>query len=227
MHRICLFFVSFLCSTTIFSQKKIKDTVFFSNELHQKVYVEPDKYSTKYKTLVDFQIGDYWGESYFEQLKQFEAEAFSFRRFSLGKFPRQWVTIKLYQSKPYAYYPCDFINYSAIVFTDSTLLQFSGEPPQVEPLLDFKKIDEKTYQAVTTQRIIKFHFITINGEKVVLLESQYDVAEQEFAAPLYQLMIQAKSITDIPMIVNDCIGMKQMEFIFDNPDFSNLLEGCP
>ncbi len=224
MLRIILFYFCLICSTAVFSQRHKKDTVFLKKAKDQLVYIEPDIHSEKYRALADFSLAEYQKESYDEQLRQFESAEFPFNKFSLGRFPRKWVTINLYQSKPYAYYPCDFINYSALVFTDSTLLQYSGEPPQIEPLLGFKRIDIQTFQVITTQRSMIFHFISLAGKKLFLVENNYDVAEQMDAAPLYQLMIPASQIKTVPMIVNECNVQKQLEWAFDNPNYQRLLQ---
>jgi hypothetical protein len=224
MLRITLFFFCLICSTAAFSQRHKKDTVFLKKEKDHLVYIEPDIHSEKYRTLTDFSMVEYQQESYDEQLRQFETEEFPFKKFSLGRFPRQWVMIELYQSKPYVYYPCDFIAYSAIVFTDSTLLQYSGEPPQIEPLTDFKRIDNHTFQVTTTQHRMIFHFIIIDGKKLFLVETFFNDSEQIDVKPMYQLMIPANQIKTVPMIVNECNVRKQLEWRFDNPDYPRLLQ---
>jgi len=216
-------FIYFLANQCSYAQKQAVDTVFFVKEKDHQVYIEPFKNSEKYKVIVDFNFAEYQQEGYEEQLKKIEQEETLFKHFSLGKFPKQWVNIHLYQKKPYAYYPCDFLNYSALMFTDSTLLEIGGEGPQVFPLLSFKKISEKKYEMSTANRKTIFHFIQISGKQVTVAENYYSDGDASLSIPIYQLLIPAAQITSIPLIVNECIINKVVEFSFDYPDFQKYL----
>ena len=218
---ICfIYFLAYQCS---FGQKKSADTVFLTKEKDHQIYIEPYKNSNKYKTLADFTFAEYQQESYEEQLKQFESTETIFKKFPIGTFPRQWLNIHLYKKKPYAYYPCDFLNYSGLMFTDSTLLEISGEAPQVTPLIHFKKISDKKFKAAVAGREMIFHFTSIAGKKVVVVENYYSDGDASISLPIYQLMVPVADITSIPLIINNCINNKTVEFDFDYPDFKKYI----
>ena len=112
---------------------------------------------------------------------------------------------------------------AAMMFTDSTLLEIGGEGPQVFPLLSFKKISEKKYEMSTPYRKTTFHFIQISGKQVTVAENYYSDGDASLSILIDQLLIPAENSTSIPMIVNDCITNKTVEFSFDYPDFEKYL----
>jgi hypothetical protein len=211
------------CSLNTFGQTSHRDTSFFLKEKDHLIYIEPFKNSEKYKIISDFSFAEFQQENYEEQLKQFESAEISIKKFPLGSFPRQWLNIHMYKQKPYAYYPCDFLNYSGLVFTDSTLLEISGEGPQVSPLVSFKKISSKKFKAVAKGREMIFYFTAISGKNVVVVENYYSDGDASISIPIYQLMVPVSEITSIPLIVNDCINNKTFEFDFDYPDFKKFI----
>ncbi len=200
-----------------------QDTVFLKKEKENCIYIEPNKNSEKYKTISDFNFAEYQQEDYTEQLKTLNENETPFHTIRFGSFPKQWITIQLYKQKPYAYYPCDFLNYSALLFTDSTLLEISGEGPQVLPIISFKKVNEKTYRVKAVGRELIFHFTSIAGQSVTVVENYYNHQEEPERIPIYQLMVQAKNIRSLPLIVNECLYNKTIEFTFDHPDLKKFI----
>lgn len=217
-------FIFYLKGDFVFSQKSSVDTIFLIKNENQKVFVEPSKKSERYKTLSDFSFAEFQEESYQSQLSELISSETVFKKINYGKMPKKWVRCYLHKSKPFLYYPCDFIHYGAAMFTDSTFLDITGEGPQIYPLVAYEKRKDNTRSIIAQGIEIIIHPVTIGGKSLAVFETYYFNQEEPERIPIYILMTDARNIYQLPMIVNECDNQKEIEFKLDDPDYLKILK---
>ena len=137
----------------------------------------------------------------------------------------KWVTLKQYKGTFFAYHPCDFYSHYRISINDTTFIDWTGEGPIANKIIDQKEIDNKTYEfklrgIVSEDRKLIIHIID-NKKGIAVFEETNSETDQHY----YYLMIASDKIREVPLIVNNCETQKQLELYFDRPNYSELLKG--
>ena len=137
----------------------------------------------------------------------------------------KWVTLKQYKGTFFAYHPSDFYSHYRISVNDTTFIDWSGEGPIANKIIDQKEIDNKTYEfklrgIVSEDRKLIIHIID-NKKGIAVFEETNRETNQHY----YYLMVASDKIREVPLIVNNCEIQKQSELDFDEPNYSELLKG--
>ena len=136
----------------------------------------------------------------------------------------KWVKLIQYKGTFYAYSPCDFYSHYKISINDTTFLDWTGEGPEANKIINQKKIDDKTYEfqlsgIAKKNRKLIIHIID-NKKGIAVFEETSDNSNERY----YYLMVASDKIKTVPLIVNNCETYKQNELCFDKPNFSELLK---
>lgn len=132
------------------------------------------------------------------------------------------MTLKQHNDEFYVYHPCDFIFHFKQSVNDTTFIDWTGEGPVANKIIEQRKIDNKTYEFILTgiydnERKVIVHIIDFK-KGIAIFEQITNKSEKTF-----YLMIAAETIKSVPIIVNQCQKYKQKELEFKEPDFKSLL----
>ena len=225
MKNILTIFLLLTCGLC-FGQSVGKDTTFIfkqtiDGEL-QTIFIDNNKNSKAYDKISHFNFQYFDNESY-----KYSTDYFKEHQLSLTKAAplipwANWVTLKQYKGKFYAYHPCDFLFHFRQSINDTTFIDWTGEGPVASKIIEQKKIDNKTYEFKLTgisdqDRKIVIHIIDAK-KGIAVFEQTTNGTDKR-----YYLMIVADKIKSVPIIVNHCPTQKQSELEFDNTDFKTLL----
>jgi len=228
-----IFFLSFLITSCSNSNKNSnknikKDTVFIEKEYNKDdkyaVFIAPSKNSEYYDHISDYSFGKFDHQSYKESLDYLKRKKLELSKVSINDFPKNWILLHQYKGKHYVYSPNDYYFHYKIKITNNSYIDFSGEGPSANKILDFKKIDQNTVQ-------FNLAGIGSNGRKVLihLIDKNAGIAVFEDVSldreKYYYLMVDAHKIRNFPLIVNYSINNKYHEISFDKIDFQSLLKG--
>lgn len=187
-------------------------TIFIDHNTDRKFYERISHFSFQYLDKVSYK----YSTDYFKEQKLTLTKSKPIIPWT------NWVTLKQYNGQFYVYHPCDFLFHFRQSVNDTTFIDWTGEGPEANKIIEQKKIDEKTYEFKLTgisaqNRKITIHIIDIkNG--IAVFEQTLNEADKR-----YYLMIAADNIKSVPIIVNHCPTQKQTELQFDEPDFKTLL----
>ena len=134
----------------LYGQITTRDTLFIQKDSllgsAQSIYFENNKDSKFYEYI------SYWN------FLQFDNESYKYSTDYLNKSKQtlikktpiipltKWVTLKQYKGKFYAYHPCDFISHYRVSVNDSTYIDWTGEGPIANKILEQKKVNANTYE---------------------------------------------------------------------------------
>jgi len=212
----------------VFGQTNQKDTTFLlketvDGELHT-IFIDNNKSSKFYPDILDFKFGRFDKESYTSSLDYLKEN----NQPLIKKKPliplTTWVTLKQYKGQLYAYHPCDFLFHFRQSINDTTFIDWTGEGPVANKIVNSKKIDSKTYE---------FHLVGIYDKEqkltIHIIDNKKGIAVFEQLSSnatdkRYYLMIAADKIKSVPIIVNYCPTQKQMELEFETPDYKTMLK---
>ena len=210
----------------LFGQSVVKDTTFLfkktvDGEL-QTIFIDNNKDSKAYNKICRFTFQHFDNESY-----KYSTDYLRENKLTLSKVKpvipwSNWVTLKQYKNKFYAYHPCDFLFHFRQSVNDTTFIDWTGEGPEASKIIEQKKIDDKTYEFKLTgisaqDRKIAIHIIDTK-KGIAVFEQTTNGTDKR-----YYLMIAADKIKSVPIIVNHCPTQKQTEQDFDKTDFKTLL----
>lgn len=210
----------------LFGQNVGKDTTFIfkdrvDGEL-QTIFIDNKKDSKFYDSISHFNFQHFDNDSY-----KYSTDYFKEQKLTLTKTKpvipwKNWVTLKQYKGKLYVYHPCDFLFHFRQSVNDTTFIDWTGEGPVANKIIEQKKIDSKTYEFKLTgiydhDRKIIIHIIDLN--KGIAVFEQINSGTDK----IFYLMIAADKIKSVPIIVNHCPTQKQTELQFDEPNFKTLL----
>lgn len=209
-----------------FGQRIEKDTTFIfkdtvNGEL-QSIYIDYNPNNEYYKRLSDFKFFNFDEESYRNSLNYFIENNIKLPKKKPLIPYKNWVSLKQYREKFYVYYPCDFLFHFSQSINDSTFIDWTGEGPLANKIIDQKKIDRNTYL---------YELTSINGQLRTIIVHIIDTDKriavfEEFSTGCvvnYYLMIATDKITSVPIIINSCPSQKQRELVFDSIDVQTLL----
>lgn len=215
---IGLTFPAFGQADTVFIQKDsllgTAQSVFFDNNRNSKFY---DKIN-----YWDFLTFD--NQSYQNSMDFLKENKLTLTKKTPVIPQTKWVTLKQYKGTFYAYHPCDFYSHYRISINDTTFIDWSGEGPEANKIAAQKKIDDKTYEFQLTGIVKKDRKLTIHiidsKKGIAVFEEMNDKADKSY----YYLMVASDKIKTVPLIVNNCETVKQLELDFDEPNFRELLK---
>ena len=210
----------------LFGQSVGNDTTFIfkatvDGEL-QTIFIDNNKDSRFYDNISHFNFQYFDKDSY-----KISTDYFKENKLTLSKekpvIPwTNWVILKQYKGNFYAYHPCDFLFHFRQSINDTTFIDWTGEGPVANKIIDQKKIDSKTYEYKLTgiydqERKITIHIIDFKKGIAVFEQTANGIDKR------YYLMIAANKVKSVPIIVNHCPTQKQSELEFDKTDFKALL----
>jgi hypothetical protein len=218
----------YVLSLSVKSQVNPKDTVFIYKDsllgLSQSIYYDNNMKSKFYDYISDFNFQ----EPSDSRTYKYSMDYLKKNNLTLTqKTPiipwLEWITVKQFKSKFYAYCPCDFYYHYKVAINDTTYIDWTGEGPIANQIIIQKKIDNKTYKLKLKDIFYK------NRELIIhIIDSTKGVAIFEEMskknAKRYYLMIAIDKLKSIPLIVNNCETYKQFELDFDKPNFEKLLK---
>ena len=204
------------------------DTVFIQKDslsgTAQSIFFDNNRNSSFYDKINywDFRLFD--DESYKESMDFLKENNLTLTKKTPVIPQTKWVTLKLYKGMFYAYHPCDFYTHYRISINDTTFIDWTGEGPLANKIIDQNKIDDKTYEFNLTgigkkDRELIIHII--NSEKGIAVFEETNRATNQSH---YYLMIASDKIRNVPLIVNNCETYKQLELCFDEPNYKKLLK---
>lgn len=213
-------------SLQLFGQSVIKDTTFIFKDTVdgklQSIFIDNNKDSKFYDNISYFNFQHFDNQGY-----KYSTEYLKEHQLSLTKAKplipwTNWVTLKQYKGKFYAYHPCDFLHHFRQSVNDTTLIDWTGEGPVANKIISQNKFDDKTFEFKLTgiyyqDRTLTVHIIDLKKGIAVFEETTMGADKR------YYLMIAADKIKNVPIIVNHCPTQKQSELEFDNTDFKTLL----
>lgn len=210
----------------LFGQTAARDTIFIfkdtvDGEL-QTIFIDNNTYSKFYERISHFSFQYFDQASYKISTDYFKEETLTLTK-STPIIPwTNWVTLKQFKGQFYAYHPCDFLFHFRQSVNDTTFIDWTGEGPVANKIIEQKKIDSKTYEFKLTgiyeqDRKIIIHIIDFNKGVAVFEQITYGIDKS------FCLMIAADKIKSVPIIVNHCPTQKQTELQFDEIDFTTLL----
>lgn len=210
----------------LFGQSVGKDTTFIykdtvDGEL-QTIFIDNNKESKFYDYISNFNFQYFDNDSYKYSTDYFKEQKITLTNAKPIIPLTNWVALEQYKGQYYAYHPCDFLFHFRQSVNDTTFIDWTGEGPVANKIIEQKKIDSKTYEFKLTgiydkNRIIIIHIIDLNKEIAVFEEITSESDKR------YYLMIASDKIKSVPIIVNHCPTRKQIELQFDEPDFKMLL----
>lgn len=212
----------------LFGQNSENDTTFIfkdtvDGEL-ETIFIDYNTDSKFYVKVSDFHFKYFDKDSYRYSIDYLKEQKLSLTHSKPIVPWVSWVILKQYKDKYYVYCPCDFWFHFRQSINDTTYIDWTGEGPVANKIIDQKKIDDTTYEFKLTgiyhrDRKVIIHIIDFK-KGIAVFEEAIDRLDKK-----YYLMIAADKITSVPIIVNYCTTQKQMELKFDKVDFKALLAG--
>ena len=189
----------------------------------QSIFFETNKQSKFYKNIKSFTLSDFDKDSYINSLKYLRLNEISLTKRKTIVPSKEWIILKKYKGKFYAYHPCDFYHFYKVSINDSTYIDWTGEGALANRILSQSQINDSTFEVSTTGILVKYRTI-----RITLIDTARGIAIFEELTrnklPKYFLMIRADKIESVGFIVNNCETEKQFELDFERPDFNKLLQ---
>lgn len=204
-----------------------KDTVFIQKDSSlgtvQSIYFDKNKNSKFYDKIAYFHFLQFDNESYKYSLDYLKKNKLTLIKKRPVILLTKWVTLKQYKSALYAYHPCDFYTHFRVSINDTTYVDWTGEGPVANKILEQKKINDNTYEFKLTgiydnNRKLVIHIIDRDMGIAVFEETKNEADKN------YYLMVSADKIKNVPLIVNNCERQKQHELHFEKPNYIELLK---
>ena len=221
--------IYFICgiSHSAFAQVKKEEINYIYKDsikgFSQSVFFETNKQSMFYKNINSFGLSDFNKDSYINSLKYLQSNKISLTKKKTIVPSKEWITLKKYKGKFYAYHPCDFYDFYKVSINDSTYIDWTGEGALANRILFQRQINDSTFEVITTGILVKYRTI-----RITLIDIARGIAIFEEItrnkSPKYFLMIMADKIESVGFIVNNCEIEKQFELNFERPDFNKLLQ---
>lgn len=225
-----LLLISVACTTQQINndQTTDQDTIFISQHVTEhaahKVYILSSTPSETYNKLADFSFKEYDSIAY-EQLRQYVVKdkpaAFQQHHDLLG-LPTKWLPLYPYKQQLYLYSPCDWGYLNRRLLNDSALVSYISDGPSPAPIDRIQKVDQKTYHIDLKNDIggaFKALHIHVLDSNTFLSLWEYQNSDNQ---SYFQVYIPKEHAQHYPILVNECIGDLEDEFMFDNIDYDSL-----
>ena len=221
MKTLILFY---LISLITWSQPK--DSIFIKKDsiygASQSIYITKKKSCQLYNRLLDLNFGEFDAESYLMSLSYLKEKNLILKKNTPVISETQWIPLVQYDKKLFAYYPCDFYSFNKVSINDSTFIEWTGEGPIANQIMNQKKGKNNTFEfdLCSMYDPIKTVIIhIINPKKGIAVFETISSNNEHY----FSLMIAASKINRVPLIVNQCDFQKQRELDFEEPDFNKIL----
>jgi hypothetical protein len=222
-------------TSQLFEQNIKRDTIFFMDttfyegfHINHSIFIDYDTNNKFYDKVVSFDFGEFDESSYKSSIDYLKENNLTLTKAKPVIPWTNWVILKQYQGKFYAYHPCDFCSHFRQSVNDTTFIDWGCEGPTANKIIKQKKIDNTTYEfklkgVYPQDRKLTIHIIDLK-KGIAVFERTINATDTGDTETYYYLMIAADKVRSVPVIVNHCTGMKQNEFDFDEPDFVTLLK---
>ena len=221
-----LIFLSLIMFQTIYGQQT-KDTIFIRKDslqgASQAIFFETNKNSKYYDNITSFKFDMFDQESYDYSLDYLKKNKIRLKKQKTILPSKEWIILKQYQGKLYAYHPCDFYSFYQVSINDSTYVDWTGEGPVANKIVSQKKLNNTSYQIKLTGFYEQDRTLTINiidEEKGIAVFTEQTKQNEKNR----YIMIMADKIKDVPFIVSSCENHKQSELEFEEPNYDELLK---
>jgi hypothetical protein len=213
--------------------KKVKpvDTTFIVREakkdFYHAVYVEKDRSSKLYKTLLGFKFDKNDSITYNDGYKVMKIKhRASLKKYDLGQLRNEWVPLYGYKGKYYLYFPNDFGYAARRILTDSTLIYWGQEGPTPAPLFEFKRLSANKYALKTSPF---YQFVRSSNITIYVIDAKNMVTVwEDKSLPLdyrYMIYVSKGHAANFDMVVNHCVTEVTPEFDFDKINYKKLIKG--
>ena len=207
----------------LYGQERSNDTVFIERDslrgTAQSIYFDSNKNSKFYDKINNWEFDKYDTANY-KYSTDYLKENNPILAKSKPVIPlTKWVILKQYKGKYYAYHPCDFLFHFKVSINDTTYIEWTGEGPVANKIIEQRKINNNTYEFKLTgvydkDRVVIIHIIDSNRGIAIFEEINKGADKKRY------FMISADKIKTVPIIVNNCETYKQVELRFDSdPQF--------
>lgn len=224
--------LSLLVTQLSYGQKSKNDTIFFQNDTVEPsiyksnvryTFIDPNRHSKYYKDLVRFRFGEFDDKTYGSSLEYLKDKNEKLTKKNPDVFATKWVILQTYHNNFYVYYPCDFYNYFKQSINDTTFIDWTGEGPIANKIIDARAIDSSTYFFQLAgqyhhERKLIIHIIDRQRGIAVFEEIDSERGKS------YKLMIAADKIKTVPIVLTRCYDSYSYFGDFDDPDFEKLLK---
>ncbi len=217
------------------SGHNVSDTIFISRKVtknsYHTIYIDTTRQSEYHKWLTDFVFDkeadkysrEYYGDAY-KNIKSKNPNKFKSKK--LKDVLEEWVPIYQYKDKYYLYKPCDGIFLGRVVINDSTLV-FWGWDKTPASIQSIKREGDSKYvleiATISDEKLsVAKLIIRALNKRTKLCVFEFTNEPEEYR---YQLYIPVKSAKYFDVVINHCVGSKQMEYEFDKIDYQHLLKG--
>jgi len=136
----------------------------------------------------------------------------------LGKLPRNWIQLHTYKGKFYVYSPSNG-SPLRIALNDSTMI-VSAMERSVDLINNVKQTGKYVYRVNVTKYNGQSYSFQIH---LINLARGMAVFEDTFEKGWYSLMVTAEQAHRFPLVRNYSPHHMEPEFVFDTPDFKELL----
>lgn len=204
----------------LFGQHVGKDTIFVFKDTVvgelQTIFIDKNKDSEFYDRIANFNFQYFDNDSYKYSIGYFKEQKITLKTTKPVISWTNWVTLKQYKQQYYAYHPCDFLFHFRQSVNDSTFIDWTGEGPVANKIVEQKKINAKTYEfkligIYDQNRVLTIHILD-KKKGIAIFEEEIGKERKVY------LMIAANKIRSVPIIVNHCPTQKQTELEFDAID---------
>lgn len=211
----------FLLTSPLFGQMNIVDTVFIQKDsvlgTAQSIYFDYNRNSKFYDQLNYWTFDKFDTLTYLHSLDYLKEKNFNLNKSTPVISTQKWVSLYKYKGKYYVYKPCDFLFHYKVSINDTTYIEWTGEGPVANKIIEQKKLNSSTYQFklasyFNEDLILTIHFIYRKEGIAVFKQANNSNQKESFQF----LMIAADKIKSVPIIVNNCEFQKEGEFNFDD-----------
>lgn len=210
----------------LFGQSIMTDTIFFHQDSvlgsRQSIFIDYDKNNKFYDRISIFSFGRFDNQSYDYSTKYLNDNDLKLTKRIINEPATKWIPLEQYKGEFYVYHPCDFLFHYRVSINDTTFIDWTGEGPVANKIVDYNRIDNKTFEFVLSgiyNQNCKLIIHIIDSKNGIAVFEKV-LADRE---NVRYLMIDADKIRNVPIIVNNCEFEKQSELQFDEPDYDKLL----